>query len=138
MSVPSAAVASRTGRSTALTGLVWLLLAGVLVRSVWLVLDSSIDLDVYRLGGMAVVDRHGFDDELYGPGLSPDGDGGLPFTYPPFAALLFVPLAFLPERLTELALGLASMGVAAVLSAVLLRRSGRKASGTNSSAANGG
>ncbi|WP_052132858.1 glycosyltransferase 87 family protein [Kocuria rosea] len=122
MSVPSAAVASRTGRSTALTGLVWLLLVGVLVRSVWLVLDSSIDLDVYRLGGMALVDRHGFDDELYGPGLSPDGDGGLPFTYPPFAALLFVPLAFLPERLTELALGLASMGVAAVLSAVLLRR----------------
>ena len=118
MSVPSAAVASRTGRSTALTGLVWLLLAGVLVRSVWLVLDSSIDLDVYRLGGMAVVDRHGFDDELYGPGLSPDGDGGLPFTYPPFAALLFVPLAFLPERLTELALGLASIGVAAVLIAL--------------------
>ncbi|MFE7629087.1 glycosyltransferase 87 family protein [Kocuria sp. NPDC057446] len=121
MSVPSTAAASRTGRSTALTGLVWLLLAGALVRSVWLVLDSSIDLDVYRLGGMAVVDRHGFDDELYGPGLSLDGDGGLPFTYPPFAALLFVPLAYLPERLTELALGLASMGVAVVLSAVLLR-----------------
>lgn len=121
MSVPSTAAASRTGRSTALTGLVRLLLAGALVRSVWLVLDSSIDLDVYRLGGMAVVDRHGFDDELYGSGLSLHGDGGLPFAYPPFAALLFVPPAYLPERLTELALGLASMGVAVVLSAVLLR-----------------
>ncbi|MEX5256009.1 glycosyltransferase 87 family protein [Kocuria arenosa] len=121
MSVASTAAASRTGRSTALTGLAWLLLMGVLLRSVWLVLDGSTDLDVYRLGGMAVVDRHGFDDELYGPGLSPHDDGGLPFTYPPFAALLFVPLAYLPEWLTELALGLTTIGLAAVLSAVLLR-----------------
>ena len=121
MSVASTAAASRTGRSTALTGLAWLLLVGVLLRSVWLVLDGSTDLDVYRLGGMAVVDRHGFDDELYGPGLSPHDDGGLPFTYPPFAALLFVPLAYLPEWLTELALGLTTIGLAAVLSAVLLR-----------------
>ncbi|MEX5236421.1 glycosyltransferase 87 family protein [Kocuria arenosa] len=121
MSVTSTAAASRTGRSTALTGPVWLLLAGALVRSVWLVLDGSTDLDVYRLGGMAVVDRHGFDDGLYGPGLSLHDDGGLPFTYPPFAALLFVPLAYLPERLTELALGLTTIGFAAVLSAVLLR-----------------
>ncbi|GAB2622586.1 glycosyltransferase 87 family protein [Kocuria himachalensis] len=121
MSVASTAAASRTGRSTALTGLAWLLLVGVLLRSVWLVLDGSTDLDVYRLGGMAVVDRHGFDDELYGPGLSPHDDGGLPFTYPLFAALLFVPLAYLPEWLTELALGLTTIGLAAVLSAVLLR-----------------
>ncbi|GAA1753318.1 glycosyltransferase 87 family protein [Kocuria aegyptia] len=121
MSVSSTAVASRTARSTALTGLAWLLLAGVLVRSVWLVFDSSIDLEVYRLGGMAVVDRHGFDDELYGPGLSLHDDGGLPFTYPPFAALLFVPLGYLPEWLTELALGLVTMSLAAVLSTVLLR-----------------
>ncbi|MFF0989267.1 glycosyltransferase 87 family protein [Kocuria nitroreducens] len=121
MSVSSTAVASRTGRTSALTGLVWLLLVGVLVRSVWLVFDGSIDLEVYRLGGMAVVDRHGFDDELYGPGLSQHDDGGLPFTYPPFAALLFVPLAYLPQWLTELALGLATMGLAGILSAVLLR-----------------
>ncbi|KUG52092.1 hypothetical protein AVL61_06990 [Kocuria rosea subsp. polaris] len=121
MSATPAAVTSRTGRSTALTGLVWLLLVGALVRSVWLTLDGSIDLDVYRLGGMAVVDRHGFADELYGPGLSLHDDGGLPFTYPPFAALLFVPLAYLPEPLTELALGLVTMGIAAGLSAVLLR-----------------
>ncbi|MUN63930.1 DUF2029 domain-containing protein [Kocuria sediminis] len=123
MTVPSAstAVASRARRSAPLTGLVWLLLAGALVRSVWLVFDGSIDLDVYRLGGMAVVDRHGFDDELYGPGLSLDGDGGLPFTYPPFAALLFVPLAYLPEWLTELALALFTIGFAAGLSRILLR-----------------
>jgi alpha-1,2-mannosyltransferase len=121
VSVTPTAAAPRTGRSTALTGLVWLLLAGALVRSVWLVLHGSTDLDVYRLGGMAVVDRHGFDDELYGPGLSLHDDGGLPFTYPPLAALLFVPLAYLPEWLTELALGLTTIGLAAVLSALLLR-----------------
>ncbi|MFI7580433.1 glycosyltransferase 87 family protein [Kocuria kalidii] len=117
----STAVAPRTARSTALTVLAWLLLAAVLVRSVWLALDVSLDLDVYRLGGMAVVDRHGFDDELYGPGLSVHDDGGLPFTYPPFAALLFVPLAYLPEPLTELALVLATIALAAGLAAVLLR-----------------
>lgn len=117
----STAVASRPRRSVPLAVLAWLLLAAVLVRSVWLALDGSIDLDVYRLGGMAVVDRHGFDDELYGPGLSLHDDGGLPFTYPPFAALLFVPLAYLPEWLTELALVLATIGFAAGLSAVLLR-----------------
>lgn len=123
MTVPSTstAVAARPRRSAPLTALAWLLLATVLVRSVWLALDGSIDLDVYRLGGMAVVDRHGFDDELYGPGLSLDDDGGLPFTYPPFAALLFVPLAYLPAWLTELALVLATIGFAAGLSAVLLR-----------------
>lgn len=116
-----AAVDRARRRSRALTALVWILLAGALYRSVWLALDGSVDLDVYRLGGMAVVDRHGFADELYGPGLSRHGDGGLPFTYPPFAALLFVPLAYLPERLTELALALATIGIAGALSCLLLR-----------------
>jgi len=123
---PSAATAapaapSGRGRSAPLTALVWLLLAGALVRSVWLALDGSIDLDVYRLGGMAVVDRHGFADELYGPGLSLHDDGGLPFTYPPFAALLFVPLAYVPEWFSELALVLVTLGTAVVLSHVLAR-----------------
>lgn len=116
------AAAHRTRRSSPLlTALVWLLLAGALYRSVWLALDGSVDLDVYRLGGMAVVDRHGFADELYGPGLSRHGDGGLPFTYPPFAALLFVPLAYLPEQLTELVLALATIATAGGLSRLLLR-----------------
>ncbi|MCD1145991.1 glycosyltransferase 87 family protein [Kocuria sp. LUK] len=118
---PSAAREVPAARPLAPALLAWVLLAGALVRTVWLALDGSIDLDVYRLGGAAVVDRHGFADELYGPGLDPAGDGGLPFTYPPFAALLFVPLAYLPEPLTELALVLASTGVAVVLSAALLR-----------------
>jgi alpha-1,2-mannosyltransferase len=50
-----------------------------------------IDLDVYRTGGRVLL--HGGD--LYGR-LPRLGDGHqLPFTYPPFAALCFVPLALL-------------------------------------------
>jgi alpha-1,2-mannosyltransferase len=50
-----------------------------------------IDLGVYRAGATAWL-RGG---DLYGrlPGLG--NSGGLPFTYPPFAALVFVTLAFL-------------------------------------------
>lgn len=46
---------------------------------------SMVDFAVYRLGGVHVL--HG--TALYGP------TRGLPFTYPPFAAVLFVPLALL-------------------------------------------
>jgi len=50
-----------------------------------------IDLEVYRTGATAVL--HGGD--LYGP-LPRLGNGHqLPFTYPPFAALTFIPLAVL-------------------------------------------
>src|SRR6516165_7560892 len=50
-----------------------------------------IDLDVYRTGGRVLL--HGGD--LYGR-LPRLGDGHqLPFTYPPFAALCFIPLAIL-------------------------------------------
>jgi alpha-1,2-mannosyltransferase len=50
-----------------------------------------IDLEVYRAGATVVL--HGGD--LYGP-LPRLGDGHqLPFTYPPFAALTFIPLAVL-------------------------------------------
>ena len=117
---PPTAAPSRW-RFRVLSVLVWLLLAAALWRSVGLALEGSTDLDVYRMGGMAVVDRHGFTDELYGPELSLHGDDGLPFTYPPFAALLFVPLAYLPERPTEVALLLVTVGFAVGLAALLLR-----------------
>ena len=50
-----------------------------------------LDLHIYRLGGQSV--RHGGDD-LY---QMRDQATQLPFTYPPFAALLFAPLAVLAE-----------------------------------------
>lgn len=50
---------------------------------------TPIDLLVYRWGGELVLDRQ----SLYAPAE------GLPFTYPPFAALLFTPFAVMPVRL---------------------------------------
>jgi alpha-1,2-mannosyltransferase len=51
--------------------------------------DGMIDLRVYRLGGSVLLDRGSlYDAQLPG--------SGLPFTYPPFAAIAMVPLAVVP------------------------------------------
>lgn len=62
----------------------------------------GLDLAVYREGALALLGRAG-DKELYDDALIRTDTRGLPFTYPPFAAILFVPLALIPEAL---ALGL--------------------------------
>ena len=67
---------------------------------------NPFDLAVYRFGGSAVSDG----TSLYGV---EDPATGRLFTYPPFAALLFVPLAHLPVWLTTAtwtALGVAALG----------------------------
>lgn len=51
-------------------------------------LERFIDLQVYRLGAGAVLDGHLYDVRL--------DIADLPFTYPPFAVLLMLPLAVLP------------------------------------------
>lgn len=51
--------------------------------------DGMIDLRVYRMGGSVLLDRASlYDAQLPG--------SGLPFTYPPFAAVAMVPLAAVP------------------------------------------
>ncbi len=55
-----------------------------------------IDLQVYRNGARVWLD----DGELYGP-MPPVMGIGLPFTYPPLAALFFGPLALMPLPLAE-------------------------------------
>ncbi|WP_180802188.1 glycosyltransferase 87 family protein, partial [Kytococcus schroeteri] len=67
--------------------------ATLLVKGGW-----PIDLEVYRWGGQLVADG----DPLY---VARDG---LPFTYPPFAALVFVPLALVPRAVAVAVLTLAS------------------------------
>src|SRR3712207_3781792 len=52
-----------------------------------------VDLDVYRLAGSVVLAGGDFYNEA----------GRLPFLYPPFAALLAVPLAVLPPTLVQVA-----------------------------------
>ncbi len=68
-----------------------------------------IDLQVYRNGANIWLDG----GDLYGP-MPKVGGLGLPFTYPPLAALLFTPLAVLPLLLAEwlvLALSIASLAL---------------------------
>ena len=51
--------------------------------------DGMIDLRVYRMGGSVLLDRGSlYDAQLAG--------SGLPFTYPPFAAIAMLPLAAVP------------------------------------------
>ncbi|KFU76698.1 alpha-1,2-mannosyltransferase [Amycolatopsis lurida] len=69
------------------------------VAIVWWLSDTPLGVDsaVYRAGGFAVV--HG--ESLYSPLLAlPGWAPELPFTYPPFAALLFTSLTALPSQLS--------------------------------------
>ncbi|MFB8001884.1 glycosyltransferase 87 family protein [Nocardia sp. NPDC056000] len=63
-----------------------------------------IDLQVYRNGARAWLD----DKDLYGP-MPPVYGLGLPFTYPPLAALFFAPLALMPLLLSEWAVLIVSI-----------------------------
>lgn len=84
--------------------------------------DVLKDLLVYQHGGRAVLD-----------GLSPyahhDPTTGLPFTYPPFAAVLTVPLALLPAWLAAALWTGASAGALGAVVVVVRRAQGRTTSG---------
>lgn len=74
-------------------------LASVAAVLPWLVdagpsLRYAIDIDVYRAGAAALLDG----DNLYTRGYEVGGIT-LPFTYPPLAAMLFVPLTLVPYPL---------------------------------------
>lgn len=73
---------------------------------------NMVDLDVYRRAGRLLLDG----GDIY------NLPGQLPFLYPPFAALLAVPLALLPQALVEIGWTLA--GVLALLA--VLHRFGLK------------
>jgi alpha-1,2-mannosyltransferase len=69
-----------------------------------------LDLDVYRTGSLAFL-RGG---NLY-HGLPPTGSGAaLPFTYPPFAAVLLSPLAMVPMTVAAVVVTLASITLTGV------------------------
>jgi alpha-1,2-mannosyltransferase len=103
----------------------WLALAvGLFAVSVVLSLvvhwwQGYIDLQVYRNGARVWLD----DGELYGP-MPPVEGIGLPFTYPPLAALFFAPLALMPLPLAEVlvvATSVLSLGITLWLVLVRLR-----------------
>ncbi|RDI47304.1 alpha-1,2-mannosyltransferase [Nocardia mexicana] len=77
-----------------------------LVFKLW---HGYIDLEVYRNGARVWLDG----GDLYGP-MPKSGGIGLPFTYPPLAALFFTPLALLPLGAAQglvLAISIASLGI---------------------------
>nr|WP_294631788.1 glycosyltransferase 87 family protein [uncultured Rothia sp.] len=57
---------------------------------------GGLDFSIYRMGAMTIFDNEGFTKDLYAPAFVEIGVLKLPFTYPPFAALVFLPFAFLP------------------------------------------
>lgn len=75
----------------------------------------QVDLGVYRSGAAAAWKS----PALYDTGYPPFG---LPFTYPPFAAFVFTPLAFLPDRLAQLIFALISIGCTIAFCIVCIRQ----------------
>lgn len=80
------------------------------------------DLDVYRYAGGAVLDNLAVYE-------SDDPVTGLPFTYPPFAAVLMVPLAVLPGWLVAGLWTAASVGALVTVVVVVRRALGRSTAG---------
>ncbi|WP_461170881.1 glycosyltransferase 87 family protein [Arthrobacter sp. Z1-15] len=101
--------------------LLWLLL-GLPAALALVVLGAQIhglDFTVYREGARAFLGMG--EHRLYDPSLVQTDTRGLPFTYPPFAALLLTPFAFLPEA-AGLVLLTATSCVCLVLTALLAAR----------------
>jgi alpha-1,2-mannosyltransferase len=105
----------------------WVLLAVAELAAVALILGlkvlDGLDFEVYRLGTAAWL--HGNDP--YG-GLPPTSRGFLlPFTYPPFAVLAFVPTALVPVRVGFLVLtGISVVLLFAVVFGFLVALRGRE------------
>lgn len=109
-------LASRPFRGPTSRAILALVVAGALVGAISS--GELKDLIVYQYGGRSVLD-----------GLSPyardDPATGLPFTYPPFAAVLMVPLALLPTWLTAALWTGASAGALGASVVVVRRAMGR-------------
>jgi alpha-1,2-mannosyltransferase len=86
--------------------LLWLRWGGI-SRGIW------VDLDVYVRGAAAVTHR----EPLYSVSVH-----GLPFTYPPFAAVVLVPFELLGQVGAQTALTVASIGCYVLVVAVCARR----------------
>lgn len=79
-----------------------------------LIQPGNIDFDVYRYGGSVLLEHWG-GGQLYAP------RNGLPFTYPPFAAMLFTAAAVLPVAVGYAVVALCTLLGSAVVGANLAR-----------------
>ncbi|MGV9668045.1 glycosyltransferase family 87 protein [Nocardia niigatensis] len=85
-------------------------LVSVAITAIFSAMHGFLDLQVYRVDTLGWLE-HG---TLYGPTLPVAGHTDLPFTYPPSAAVLMIPLAIMPLWLAEFmvtASSLACLGV---------------------------
>ena len=94
-------------------------LAGVVLAVLVLLVDfhNFIDLRVYRAGGRAWVDGY----SLYGNEFVRRSGVGLPFTYPPIAAILFTALALVPMGVAIGVITAASVAALGAVAAIVLR-----------------
>ncbi|MEJ1192680.1 glycosyltransferase 87 family protein [Pseudarthrobacter sp. CCNWLW207] len=116
MTATSPALASGTTRGWIATagGAAAVVLALVVLYSAYIPLMN--DFEVYYYGGSRVLQTgESGAHELYAP------RDGLPFTYPPFAALLFAGLALLPMGTSSLVFSTTALVGAAVVAAWLAR-----------------
>ncbi len=102
--------------------LLLLVLAGLIVHTG----GRHIDLEVYRFGVQAWLNG----GDMYGPLPSTSGHIALPFIYPPFAAMLMVPLAVVPWTVSWIALlavSVLALGATLFVTALRLWPSGGRA-----------
>ena len=118
---------SRTDNKTLWTTALPLILSAL--AALWWIIDIPalfsgdfrafyhIDLDVYREGGA------GFGSDLYDRDyfVGTDRNVSLPFTYPPFAALLFAPLQWVPLTAAAVVITILSVLTLWVCIALVLR-----------------
>ncbi|WP_193561407.1 glycosyltransferase 87 family protein [Mycolicibacterium hodleri] len=98
-----------------------LLTIGALVWAGWRLLATTpyrIDIDVYRMGGRALLNGDSLYDDLFDTvaGL------GLPFTYPPLAAAVFSPFAWLSLNAASATITVITFALLLVTTVIVLTR----------------
>ena len=92
---------------------------------VWLMLaewsKQGLDFSVYWFGGSILNDAGASPSDLYGPSVAAAGGPELPFTYPPFAALIFGLLALWPQPAALMLFNVAGVAIAAWVAATIVK-----------------
>ena len=119
----AAGAPQKTASGTA-TILRWLPLV-VVVLPVWVMLANwgkqGLDFSVYWFGGAILNSAGSLPSDLYGPTVAFAGGPQLPFTYPPFAALVFSLLARLPQPAALMLFNVAGVAIGAWVAATIVR-----------------
>ncbi|MCP3426604.1 glycosyltransferase 87 family protein [Rothia sp. AR01] len=100
----------------------WIVVVAVLGGQFWHAMTvGGLDFTVYRAGATTIFGNDGMTLDLYERNLIQlTADSYLPFTYPPFAALLLLPFAFIPSQVGVAIMVLFSMAVAWWISTLIV------------------